>query len=59
MFPAIHLAGDCSKPPRAPPQGEKPVPVPNFRYCALCLANFGIAGAQPRRSTVIARWPAD
>jgi hypothetical protein len=36
MFPAIQLAGDRSKPPRALPRGETPVPVPNFLYCALC-----------------------
>jgi hypothetical protein len=35
-FPAIQLAGDRSKPPRAPPRGETPIPVPNFLYCALC-----------------------
>jgi hypothetical protein len=58
-FPAIQLAGDHSKPPRAPPRGETPVPMPNFPYCALCLANFAFAGARPRRSTVLARWPAD
>jgi hypothetical protein len=28
MFPAIQLAGDRSKPPRAPPRGETPVPCP-------------------------------
>jgi hypothetical protein len=58
-FPAIQLAGDRSKPPRAPPRGETPVPVPNFPYCALCSANFAFAGARPRRSTVFARWLAD
>jgi hypothetical protein len=58
-FPAIQLTEDRSKPPRAPPRGETPVPVPNFPYCALCLANFGIAGARPRWSAVLARWPAD
>jgi hypothetical protein len=47
MFPAIQLARDRSKPPRAPPQRETPVPVPNFLYCALCSANFTFAGAQP------------
>jgi hypothetical protein len=28
-FPTIQLAGDRTKPPRAPPRGETPVPVPN------------------------------
>jgi hypothetical protein len=36
VFPFIQLAGDRSKPPRASPRGETPVPVPNFPYCALC-----------------------
>jgi hypothetical protein len=58
-FPIIQLTGDRAKPPRAPPQGETPVPVPNFPYCALCLANFGITDARPRRSAILARWPAD
>jgi hypothetical protein len=58
-FPAIQLAGDRSKPPRAPPRGETPVPVPNFPYCALCSSNFAFVGARPRWSTVLARWPAD
>jgi hypothetical protein len=58
-FLAIQLTGDCSKPTRAPPRGEIPVPVPNFPYCALCSANFAFAGAQPRRSAVLTRWPAD
>jgi hypothetical protein len=58
-FLAIQLTGDRSKPPRAPPQGETPVPVPNFPCCALCLANFTFAGARPRRSTMLARWLAD
>jgi hypothetical protein len=49
-FPAIQLAGDRSKPPRASPRGETLVPVPNFPYCALCSANFAFAGARPRRS---------
>jgi hypothetical protein len=35
-FSAIQLTGDHSKPPRASPRGETPVPVPNFPYCALC-----------------------
>jgi hypothetical protein len=56
---AIQLAGDRSKPPRAPPRGETLVPVPNFPYCALCSSNFAFAGARPRRSTVLARWPVD
>jgi hypothetical protein len=59
MFPAIQLAGGRSKPPRAPPRGETPVPVPNFPYCALCSANFTFADARPRRSAVLARWPTD
>jgi hypothetical protein len=46
-FPAIQLAGDRSKPPRALPRGETPVPVPNFPYCALCSANFTFAGGRP------------
>jgi hypothetical protein len=58
-FPAIQLIGDRSKPPRAPPRGETSVPVPNFPYCALCLSNFAFAGARPRRSAVLAWWPAD
>jgi hypothetical protein len=58
-FPAIQLAGDRSKPPRAPPRGETPVPVPNFPYCALCSANFTFSGAQPWWSAVLTRWPAD
>jgi hypothetical protein len=33
--------------------------MPNFPYCALCSANFGFAGAQSRRTVVLARWPAD
>jgi hypothetical protein len=33
--------------------------VPNFPYCALCTANFGFAGARPRRAAVLARWKAD
>jgi hypothetical protein len=44
---------------RAPPQGETTVLVPNFSYCALCSSNFAFAGARPRRSAVLARWPAD
>jgi hypothetical protein len=58
-FPATQLTGDRSKPPRASPRGETPVPVPNFPYCAMCSANFTFAGARPRRSAVLARWPAD
>jgi hypothetical protein len=57
-FPSIQLTGDRFKPP-PPPRGETPVPVPNFPYCALCSANFSFAGARPRRSAVLARWPAD
>jgi hypothetical protein len=53
-FPTIQLAGDRSKPPRAPPRGDTPVPVPNFPYCALCSANFAFPGARPRRSAVLA-----
>jgi hypothetical protein len=59
VFPAIQLIGDRSKPPRAPPRGETPVPVPNFLYCALCSPNFAFTGARPRRSTVLAWCPAD
>jgi hypothetical protein len=55
----LDATGDRSKPPRAPPRGETPVPVPNFPYCALCSSNFAFAGARPRQSTVLARWPAD
>jgi hypothetical protein len=58
-FLAIQLAGDRSKPPRASPRGETPNPVPNFPYCALCSANFAFASARPRRSTMLAWWPAD
>jgi hypothetical protein len=58
-FPTIQLAGDRAKPLRALPRGETLVPVPNFPYCALCSANFAFAGARPRRSTVLARWPTD
>jgi hypothetical protein len=58
-FPAIQLAGDRSMPPRAPPRGETPIPVPNFPYCALCSANFTFAGARSRRSAVLGRWLAD
>jgi hypothetical protein len=58
-FPVIQLAGDRVKPPRAPPRGETPVPVPNFPYCALCSSNFAFTGARPRRSAVLAWWPAD
>jgi hypothetical protein len=59
VFPAIQLAGDRSKPPRALPRGETLVPMPNFPYCALCSSNFAFAGARPRRSAVLSRWPAD
>jgi hypothetical protein len=58
-FSTIQLAGDRAKPPRAPPRGETPVPVPNFPYCALCSANFDFADARPRQTTVFVRWPAD
>jgi hypothetical protein len=58
-FLAIQLTEDRSEPPRVPPQGETPVPVPNFPYCALCSANFTFAGARPRWSAMLARWPAD
>jgi hypothetical protein len=58
-FSTIHLAGDRSKPPRASPRGETPVPVLNFPYCALCSSNFTLADVRPRRSTVLARCPAD
>jgi hypothetical protein len=47
-FPTVQATGDRARPPRAPPQGETPVPVPNFPYCALCSANFDFAGARPR-----------
>jgi hypothetical protein len=58
-FSTIQLAGDRSKPPRASPRGATPVPMPNFPYCALCSANFAFTGARPRRSAMLARWPAD
>jgi hypothetical protein len=58
-FPAIQLAGDRSKPPRAPPRGETPVPVPNFPYCAICSANLTLAGVWSRRSAMLAWWPDD
>jgi hypothetical protein len=58
-FPTIQLAGDRAKPPRAPPRGETPLPVPNFPCSALCLANFGITGAWSWRSAVLAQWPTD
>jgi hypothetical protein len=58
VFPAIQLVGDRSKPPRAPPRGETPVPMPNFPYCALCSANFTFVGARPRWSAVLTRWSA-
>jgi hypothetical protein len=56
---AIQLAGVRAKPPRAPPRGETPVPMHNFPYCALCSSNFAFAGARPRWSAVLARWPSD
>jgi hypothetical protein len=59
VSPTIQLAGVRAKPPRALSRGETPVPVPNFSYCALCLANFAFAGARPRWSVVLARWRAD
>jgi hypothetical protein len=59
MFPTVQAAGDRARPPRAPPRGETPVPVPNFLYCALCSANFTFAGAQPRQTAVLAWRPAD
>ena len=59
MFPTIQLTGDRAKPARAPLRGETSVPVPNFPYCALCSSNFAFAGARPRRSAVLTRWPAD
>ena len=31
----------------------------NFPYCALCSSNFAFDGVRPRRSAVLARWPAD
>jgi hypothetical protein len=58
-FPTVQAAGDRARPPRAPPRGETPVPVPNFPYCALCSANFDLAGAQPRQTAVLGRRPAD
>jgi hypothetical protein len=58
-FPTVQAAGDRARPPRAPPRGETPVPVPNFPNCALCSTNFGFAGARPWRTTVLAWWPAD
>jgi hypothetical protein len=58
-FPTVQAARDRARPPRAPPRVETPVPVPNFPYCALCSANFDLAGARPRRTAVLARWPAD
>jgi hypothetical protein len=59
VLPAIQLAGDCSKPPRALPQGETPVPMPNFPCCTLCSVNFAFVDARPRRSAMLAWWPAD
>jgi hypothetical protein len=52
--PTIQLAGVCAKPPRAPPRGETPVPVPNVPYCVLCSSNFAFAGVRPRRSAALA-----
>jgi hypothetical protein len=59
VSPTIQLAGDRPKPPRAPPRGEIPILVSNFPYCTLCSINFAFAGARPRRSTVLVRWPVD
>ncbi|PWZ36781.1 hypothetical protein Zm00014a_037480 [Zea mays] len=58
-FPTVQATRDHARPPRAPPRGETPVPVPNFPYYALCSANFTFAGARPRRTAMLARWPAD
>jgi hypothetical protein len=58
-FTTIHLAEDRAKPPRVPPRSETPLPMLNFPSFALCLANFGIAGARSRRSAVLTWWPAD
>jgi hypothetical protein len=58
-FPTVQLTGDRAKHPRAPPRGKTSVPMPNFPYCALCSSNFAFAGARPRRSTVLVRWPTD
>jgi hypothetical protein len=58
-FPVIQLAGDRPKPPQAPPRSETPVPMPNFPYCTLCSSNFAFAGARPRRSAALVRWPVD
>jgi hypothetical protein len=38
-FPAIQLAGDRAKPPRALPRGETPAPVLGLPYLCLLLAN--------------------
>jgi hypothetical protein len=57
--PSIQLAGDRAKPPQALPRGETPLPVLNFPSLTLCLANFGITGARPRQSAMLARWPTD
>jgi hypothetical protein len=54
-FPTVQAIGDHARPPRAPPRGETPVPVPNFPYCALCSANFDLAGARPWRTAVLER----
>jgi hypothetical protein len=59
VFPAIQFVGDHSKPPRALPRGKTPVPMPNFPYCTLFLANSTFADTQPRRSAVFVRWPTD
>jgi hypothetical protein len=57
MFPAIPLAGDRSQPPRALPQGDTPIPVANFPYCALCSSNFifrRCSAAAVRRARAVA-----
>jgi hypothetical protein len=33
--------------------------MPNFPYCALCSTNFDFTGARPRRTAMLAWWPAD
>jgi hypothetical protein len=58
-FPTVQAVGDRARPPRAPPRGETPVPMPNFPYCALCSANFNFIGARPRQTAVLARRPVD
>jgi hypothetical protein len=53
--PAISLAGDHAKPPRAPPQGKTPVPMLSFPNFALLSANFGFARVRPWRSAAPTR----